>query len=190
MGIVEFDMVLTRAAGPGVLADVVAMTSHRTIWAQGVAQSGSSHYQFHVELDVPAQEWRMVTSDGREYAFGEGVLTLALDPPRPAQFPAGMPPPVRMLYPAQLLTWGRGPESFHPVLVQEIGSHSMLLTFEHKDDPAFRTTMVIDRELGVIRKTILLEDLTIFTDIVTEQPLPRLDPIEFPPITDSIRIDY
>jgi hypothetical protein len=50
--------------------------------------------------------------------------------------------------------------------------------------------MVIDRELGVIRKTILLEDLTIFTDIVTEQPLPRLDPIEFPPITDSIRIDY
>jgi len=101
-----------------------------------------------------------------------------------------MPQPIRELYPSQLLTWGRGTESFHPVLVQEIGAHSILLTFEHKEDPAFRTTMVIDRELGVIRKTMLLGDLTIFTDIVTGQPLQGLDSIEFPPITESIRIDY
>jgi hypothetical protein len=73
---------------------------------------------------------------------------LPLDPPLSAQFPAGMPQPVRMLYPGELLTWGRGTESFHPVLVQEIGSHSILVTFEHKEDPAFRTTMVIDRETG------------------------------------------
>ena len=50
--------------------------------------------------------------------------------------------------------------------------------------------MVIDRRLGVIRKTAMLGDLTILTDVQIDQPMTWATDVEFAPITDWIRPDY
>lgn len=186
----EFDKVLTRAAGPEILAEVVAMTSHRTVRATGVSQSGATHFQFNAEIDCVALEWNMIGSGGLVRSFRDGVINLPPDPPYVGQFPSGMPHPLRMMHPDQLLVWGRGKESFHPILAQQIGTHSILLTFEHREDPAFRSTMVIDRALGVVRKTAMLGDITILTEIAVDEPLVRPTSVDLAPISDWIRPDY
>lgn len=186
----EFDRVLTRAAGPEILAEVVAMTSHRTVRATGVSQSGATHFQFNAEIDCVAHEWNMITTSGLVQSFRDGVINLSPDPPFVGQFPSGMPHPLRMMHPDQLLVWGRGQESFHPILAQQIGTRSILLTFEHKEDPAFRSTMVIDRALGVVCKTAMLGDITILTDIAVDEPLERPTNIDFAPVMDWIRTNY
>jgi hypothetical protein len=187
---VEFDTVFPRSAGPAVLAEVLRITSQTNIRAMGVTQEGQRHFQFQVELDIPDREWQMVTSHGKVYSYRDGIVSLTPDPPFEAEFGRGMLHPVRMLYPDRLLLWGRRSESFFPMLAQEIGTHSILLTFEHVEDPAFRATMVIDRRLGVIRKTAMLGDVTILTDVQIGQPLTRATNIAFEPITDWIRPDY
>ncbi|HEY9365995.1 MAG TPA: hypothetical protein VIP55_05130 [Agromyces sp.] len=143
-----------------------------------------------MELDVAARAWQMVTSLGGVYAYRDGTVSLPPDPPFKDKFGSGMFHELRMLHPDRLMLWGRGHESFYPILAQEIGSHSILLTFEHTEDPAFRSTMVIDRRLGVIRKTAMLGDLTILTDVQIDQPMTWATDVEFAPITDWIRPDY
>lgn len=186
----RFDTVLRRSDGPEVLDEVLRMTSHRSVRATGVAQAGERHFQFVAELDVLDREWHMATSYGRVYSYRDGTVSLPPDPPLQAEFGKGMFHPIQMLYPDCMLQWGRRGESFSPMLAQEIGTHSILLTFEHVDDPAFRTTMVIDRRLGVIRKTAMLGDLTILTDVQIDQPMTRDPAPAFEPITDWIRPDY
>lgn len=132
----------------------------------------------------------MVSSFGKVYSYRNGTVSMPPDPPRQFEFGRGMPHEIGILCPDQLLLWGRRSESFYPVLAQEIGSHSILLTFEHIDDPAFRSTMVIDRRLGVIRKTAMLGDLTILTDVRIDQPMTWATNFQFAPITDWIRPDY
>lgn len=181
---------LPRSAGRGVLAEVLRMTSHSSVRAIGVTQQNNRHFQFQVELDVPGREWHVVTSNGKVYSFRDGTVSLPPDPPFQAAFGRGMLHEVRMLYPDRLLLWGRPRESFYPMLAQEIGTHSILLTFEHVEDPAFRSTMVIDRRLGVVRKTAMLGDITILTDVQVDQPMTRATNATFEPITDWIRPDY
>lgn len=132
----------------------------------------------------------MVTSLGKAYSYRDGTVSLPPDPPFQAEFGTGMFHEIQMLYPDRLLQWGRPRESFYPMLAQEIGTHSILLTFEHIEDPAFRATMVIDRRLGVIRKTSTLGDLCILTDVQIDQPIARDKKPVFEPITDWIRPDY
>ncbi|MBT2498012.1 hypothetical protein J7E25_02780 [Agromyces sp. ISL-38] len=186
----KFNTVLPRSDGPGVLNEVLRMTSHASVRATGVTQQGEHHFQFQVELDLPGGEWHMVTSRGEVYSYRDGTVSLPPDPPFQAEFGSGMFNEIRMLYPDRLLLWGRRNESFYPMLAQEIGTHSILLTFEHVEDPAFRATMVIDRRLGVIRKTAMLGDLRILTDVQIDQPMARDTNPVLEPITDWIRADY
>lgn len=182
----RYDAVLSEAEAREVLDEVLAATTHDTVAGRGVFQQGSDHYQFAAELDVPGERWRMVTSKNRTFSFEDGVITWPVDPPTPAEFGRGMPLPLQLLHPVRLLLWGRGRESFRPMLVQRIGSFSTLITFEHRDDPAFRGTLVLDRQLGVIRKRSLLGDVIVYTDVVVDQPLTGLDDVTFVPITDWI----
>lgn len=186
----EFDTLLPRSASAGVLAEVLQIASPARVRASGVSQQGDHHFQFQAELDVAAREWQMVTSLGKVYTYRDGTLTVPHDGSLAVEFGRGMFNEMRMLYPERLLLWGRGHESFYPILAQQIGSHSILLTFEHTEDPAFRSTMVIDRRLGVIRKTAMLGDLTILTDVQIDQPMTWATDVEFAPITDWIRPDY
>lgn len=166
------------------------MTAHSTVRARGVSQTGSSISQFVAELDSGAQSWRLVTEDGRVYRSEAGVLHLPPDQPRAAEFRDGMPHAVRMLHPDALPLWGRGSESFSPMLAQRVGDHSILLTFEHVADPAFRATLVIDEALGVVRKTAMMGDVTILTEVAIDQPTENRTEYEFAPIDDWIRPDY
>lgn len=186
----EYDTLLPRSASAGVLAEVLRIASPARVRVTGVSQYGDHHHQFQVELDVAARAWQMVTSLGGVYAYRDGTVSLPPDPPFKDKFGSGMFHELRMLHPDRLMLWGRGHESFYPILAQEIGSHSILLTFEHTEDPAFRSTMVIDRRLGVIRKTAMLGDLTILTDVQIDQPMTWATDVEFAPITDWIRPDY
>lgn len=186
----RFDTILTTADSPSVLAEVVRLTTHRSVWARGVSQSDSSLSQFVAELDAGAEAWHLVTESGRARWFRDGVMVAEPDPPTPVPFARSMPGQVQLLHPVALPMWGRGRESFYPMLAQRIGAHSILLTFEHVNDPAFRSTMVIDEAVGAVRKFARLGDVTILTEIVTNRPLTARTDYEFAPITDWIRMDY
>ncbi|TFD88620.1 hypothetical protein E3T61_12405 [Cryobacterium lactosi] len=186
----EFDTILTPADSPSVLAEVVRLTTHRSVWARGVSQSAASLSQFVAELDAGAEAWHLVTESGSARWFRDGIAVAEPDPPIPMPFARSMPQQVQLLHPAALPMWGRGRESFFPMLAQRIGGHSILLTFEHVNDPAFRSTMVIDLAVGAVRKFASLGDVTVFTEVVTDRPLSARTDYEFAPITDWIRMDY
>ena len=186
----KFDTILTPAASPSVLAEVVRLTTHRSVWARGVSQSASSLSQFVAEVDAVTEAWHLVTESGRERGFRDGIAVGEPDPPTPSSFSRSMPQQVQLLHPVALPMWGRGRESFYPMLAQRIGGHSILLTFEHVNDPAFRATMVIDEAVGAVRKFARLGDVTILTEVVTDQPFTARSDYEFAPINDWIRMDY
>ncbi|WP_330193699.1 hypothetical protein [Pseudarthrobacter sp. J64] len=117
-------------------------------------------------------------------------MTAEPDPAHAVVFPRGMPLEIQMLHPEALRMWGRGGESFYPVLVQEIGRRSLLITFEHVEDPAFRATAVVNRKTGIIEKVAMLGDITVLTEVEIDVPLVRESEPEFVPITDWIRPDY
>jgi hypothetical protein len=98
--------------------------------------------------------------------------------------------PVWMAMPELMVSWGRGHESFSPMLAQRIGTRSILLTFEHENDPAFRTTLVVDEQDGVARRRIDGRDATIITGIRAASAGETLPPPRFEPITDWIRPEY
>lgn len=186
----NLDKVLGRTDSPRVLDEIVALRTHTSVRAKGVSQSGGSHYQFVAELDVEAQEWNMVDDKGHRSSAVGGRVVLEPDSPVEFAFPRGMPRTVQMLYPEALLMWGRRGESFYPMLVQEVGQRSLLITFEHVEDPAFRATAVVNRFTGIIEKLAKLGDVTILTEVeVGVQLDPGIKP-EFLPITDWIRPNY
>jgi hypothetical protein len=76
------------------------------------------------------------------------------------------------------------------MLVQEVGRQSLLLTFEHVHDPAFRATAIINRTTGIVEKMAIHGDVTILTEIEIDVPLVREPTLKFVPITDWIRPNY
>lgn len=132
----------------------------------------------------------MVNDRGHVSSAADGIITAEPDPPHAMAFPRGMPQEIQMLHPEALLMWGRSSESFYPVLLQEIGRKSLLITFEHVNDPAFRATAVVNRTTGIIEKMAILGDVTILTEVEIDVPLAHVSEPEFVPITDWIRPDY
>ena len=186
----NLDKVLGQTDSPSVLDEIVALRTHTSVRAKGVSQSGQSHYQFVAQLDAKAQAWHLVDDEGRR---SSAVGTWRLQDGEASTefvFPRGMPETVQLLYPEALLMWGRRGESFYPMLLQEIGRRSLLITFEHIGDPAFRATAVINRSTGIIEKLAVLGDIVILTDVETGVQLdPQITP-KFLPITDWIRPNY
>lgn len=186
----NLDTVLGRTDSPSVLDKIVALRTHTSMRAKGVSQSGRSHYQFVAQLDAQAQAWHLVDDRGRR---SSAVGTWHLQDGEASTefvFPRGMPETVQMLYPEALLMWGRRGESFYPMLLQEIGRRSILITFEHVEDPAFRATAVINQSTGIMEKLAVLGDVTILSDVETGVQLdPEIKP-DFLPITDWIRPNY
>lgn len=186
----NLDEVLGRIHSPNVLNELVALRTYSSVRAKGVSQSGQSHYQFVAELDAKAQEWHLVDDQGRRSSAVGTWLLQDRDASLEVVFPRGMPKALQMLYPEALLMWGRQGESFYPMLVQEIGHRSLLITFEHIEDPASRATAVVNRFTGIIEKLAIRGDIIILTDVEIGVPLDREIKPAFPPITDWIRPDY
>jgi hypothetical protein len=187
----KLNTVLDRSDSSSLLSEIVALRTHTAVRTKGVSQSGASHYQFVAELDAEAEEWHMVTDQGQRCSAVDGMLSVEPDPPHAVPFPRGMPTEVQMLHPEAFLMWGRRGESFYPMLIQEIGRRSLLITFEHVEDPAFRATAVINGTTGIIEKMAMLGDVTILTEVEFEAPLDPGRQLEFLPVTtDWIQPNY
>ncbi|MBP1135409.1 hypothetical protein JOE31_001641 [Arthrobacter sp. PvP023] len=76
------------------------------------------------------------------------------------------------------------------MLVQEVGQQSLLITFEHVNDPAFRATAVVNSLTGIVERLAILGDVTILTEIEFGGPLVRESEVGFAPITDWVRPNY
>ncbi|MDI6022415.1 hypothetical protein QBL02_02530 [Leucobacter sp. UT-8R-CII-1-4] len=67
------------------------------------------------------------------------------------------------------------------MLAERVGSHSLLLTFEHGSDPAMRGTMVFDYELGLFTRVLYpFSPQILVLDVEVGKKLERFVPDSFP----------
>lgn len=167
------------------------MRGELRVVARGVTQGRTQIRQFQIEMDEREQWWSLDFDGGHAWSYRDGQLSMGSDhPARAVPFAESAIDPIRMLWPEKLTQWGRGRESFSPVLVQRIGTHSMLFTNEHVGDPAFRSTLVIDERTGLASKFAQLEGVTIITEVRPLSPSRETAPPTFSPLLDWIRMDY
>lgn len=164
----QLDTVLRRDDSLVLLAELVALRSPGRVLARGVHHiPGEGPWQFQILLDESDRSW-VFDRQGETTRIGyrEGILNTD-DGPAEVSFDRSgiVASPVRMLTPEALPLWGRGPESFSPMLVQRVGGHSLLITFEHTHDPADRETLVIDERDGTARRWYRDGAVTIITDV-------------------------
>lgn len=95
-----------------------------------------------------------------------------------------------MAVPDLMLRWGRATDDFHPILIQHIGERSILVTFEYGEDPAFRSTLVIDERDGIARRSYEHGEATIIRSVRTAEPDEVLPRARFVQPTDWIRPQY
>lgn len=188
----RFDEVLTRADGPAVAEELAALRRPGRHVIEGVHQASPREYwQFRLDIDEQQQRWTLDRSDQPTISYRDGVSDTpdgpVADTFEHSTVAGGV---VRMAVPELMLRWGRGPESFHPVLVQHIGQHSILVTFEHREDPATRTTLVVDERDGIARRSLEYGEATIITGVRTVDADEVLPPAHFEPLTDWIRPSY
>lgn len=186
----KIDTILTRDEGAGIALEIRALRRTGPIVATVVGQSNGAHWQSRIQLDEAGERWIAEYDNGDRMSFSDGVLR-TLDEGLPGEsFPSAMPEELRMAMPEVLMIWGRGHESFSPMLAQHVGTHSLLLTFEHNEDPAFRQTLVIDRRDGIARRSISHGRGFIVTHVSRVDHFGQLPAPDFEPITDWIRTDY
>lgn len=187
----KLNTILDRTDTDEVSREIAALPTYRTVRVRGVRQeSPSVHYQFYAELDRVNESWYYFrdVAGGQARSYSNGVFRSS-DPTIEVDYPRGMPSEVQMLDPRHLHMWG-GRSSFYPILAQDIGQHSSLITFEHTDDPATRPTLAIDKRTGIASRMVNLGEITILTDVRVNVPLIRPESVTFKPITDWIRPNY
>lgn len=192
-GTVRFDELLTRSDGHAIAEELAALRRPARYVLEGIHQeSRQKFWQFRVDIDEPAQTWALVRQRAKPVSYRDGVLHDPDDGPDEISFARSMvsDPVVRMAVPDLMLRWGRGPESFHPILVQHIGEHSILVTFEHRENPATRATLVIDERDGIARRLSEYGEDTIITSVRTAEPDEVLPRARFVQPTDWIRPQY
>lgn len=190
---VRFDELLTRSDGPAIAEELAALRRPARYVLEGIHQeSRQKYWQFRVDIDEAAQTWALVRQRAKPVSYRDGVLHDPDDGPDEISFARSMvsDPVVRMAVPDLMLRWGRGPESFHPILVQHIGEHSILVTFEHRENPATRATLVIDERDGIARRLSEYGEDTIITSVRTAEPDEVLPRARFVQPTDWIRPQY
>ncbi|MGO1398935.1 hypothetical protein [Agrococcus casei] len=187
-------MLLNRVLDPmdddRVRSDIAALAGPRAFQVDGVSQDRQGIHQFRFWVNEPAAVWEMVLDSGARWSYSEGVVDYAHGAPHPIDFIASLPSQLRMLWPTEFLIWGARSTHFRPVLLQSVGQRSLLLTFEHGEDPAMRQTMVIDRTTGIATKRIEYEHGIILRNIAAlDASTPTLDTV-FEPVTEWIRAKY
>lgn len=101
-----------------------------------------------------------------------------------------MPQALQLLWPTRLLTWANPQGSFYPVLIQRVGSRSTLFTFEQVDDPAFRQTLIVDRDTGIAKRLTGYDYGIILRGIDSLRAWPPADEPVFEAITAPLPADY
>lgn len=185
----KLDSLLSRSDTQEIVDAVDALRRERRLSGRGTIQSNGKGRQFQFAVDERHQWWTLAFDDGERQWFRDGIVSRPQDEPRPAEFFHPLPQLLQMLWPAKLLTWApRG--SFYPVLVQRVGRRSLLITFEHVDDPAFRQTLVVDEETGIAKRFTGFGHAIIFTSIESLDAWdPDKEPV-FAPLRGPIPTDY
>lgn len=190
---VRFDELLTRPDGPAIAEELAALRRPARYVLEGIHQESRQKYsQFRVDVDEAAQTWTLVRQRAKPVSYRDGVLHEPDDGPIEVSFARSMvsSPVVRMAVPDLMLRWGRAADDVHPILIQHIGQHSILVTFEHGEDPAFRSTLVIDERDGIARRSYEHGEATIITSVRTAEPDDLLPRARFVQLTDWIRPQY
>lgn len=189
----RFDELLTRSDGPAIAEELAALRRPARYVLEGMHQESRQKYsQFRVDVDEAAQTWTLVRQRAKLVSYRDGVLHEPDDGLIEVSFARSMVPApvVRMAVPDLMLRWGRATDDVHPILVQHIGQHSILVTFEHGEDPALRSTLVIDERDGIARRSYEHGQATIITSVRTAEPDEVLPRARFVQPTDWIRPQY
>ena len=189
----RFDELITRSDGPAIAEELAALRRPARYVLEGIHQeSRQKYWQFRVDIDEAAQTWTLVRQRAKPVSYRDGVLHDPDDGPDEISFARSMVsyPVVRMAVPDLMLRWGRATDDVHPILIQHIGEHSILVTFEHRGDPATRTTLVIDEHDGLARRSYEYGEATIITSVRTAEPDEVLPRAHFVEPTDWIRPQY
>jgi hypothetical protein len=192
-GTVRFDELLTRSDGPAIAEELAALRRPARYVLEGIQHESRQKYSpFRVDIDEAAQTWTLVRQRAKPVSYRDGVLHEPDDGPIEVSFARSMipSPVVRMAVPDLMLRWGRATDDVHPILIQHVGEHSILVTFEHGEDPAFRTTLVIDERDGIARRSYEYGQTTIITNVRTAEPDEILPRARFVQPTDWIRPQY
>ncbi|MBF4615846.1 hypothetical protein [Curtobacterium sp. VKM Ac-1376] len=179
------------ADGPAIAEELAALRRPARYILEGIHQeSRQKYWQFRVDIDEPAQTWTLLRQRAKPVSYRDGVLHDPDNGPDEVSFARSMvsSPVVRMAAPDLMLRWGRATDDVHPILVQHIGS--ILLTFEYHEDPAFRSTLVIDERDGIARRSYEHGEATIITSVRTAEPDEVLPRVRFVQPTDWIRPQY
>lgn len=193
MSRIPFDTVLQRADTDEVVDALRELERPRRLSGRGVAQSRDELRQFAFAADEVGEWWTIAFEDGRHERYRDGTYAFR-DGRNDEQVPGGffnpLPLVLQMLWPTRILTWANPAGSFFPMLAQPLGRHSILFTFEHIEDPAYRQTLVVDARSGIATKLVGLDHALVITSI---DPLDRWNPDTTPafePIIGPISSDY
>lgn len=176
------DRVLSTEESTLVLPALLASQSTEPFHARVLVQSSSGIEQWHVEIDRAAQEWFAVNETGSIDEFRDGTTFHdGVAVARATTMLEGKPVSLNPFFPEKLLWWGTHDLHFRPVLIENVGSHSLLLTFAHGADPAMRSTMVFDRKLGLISRLLGFGGPVIaVVDVEIGKKIERIVPRSFP----------
>jgi hypothetical protein len=186
----RLDQVLRHAEGLALAKELAMPRWRGPIEVRGVHQErGGSIWQFAFTLGEATCSWSLQREGGSEQWFEDGVLH-SVDGPVEFPFERSLPPAISMAVHECLRWWGRARESFTPVLVQRVGDHLLLVTFEHVEDPAFRTTLVVDERDRIARRRIDFGEVTVITGVRRVMRWTRLPRPSFSPLTGPIAAAY
>ncbi|MEV5070808.1 hypothetical protein MRBLMI12_002424 [Microbacterium sp. LMI12-1-1.1] len=193
MSSIRLDAVLRRSDTDAVVSAVKELENQRRLSGQGITQSRDGIRQFQFAADELNQWWVIVFDNGERQEYRDGKYTYRgrrPDESQPAEFFRPMPQALQLLWPTRLLTWANPHGSFYPVLAQHVGERSILFTFEHVDDPAFRQTLVLDERSGIAKRLIGYDYGLVITGLETLEHWNPEDLPAFEPITGPIPTDY
>ena len=174
--------VLSPAERADVLPQLQTLLTADRFHARGILQSGDSIEQWHIEVDYPAAAWFAVNERGDVHEFRDGMTThRGQSVERPTSFADELVGPLAAAVPARLPWWGERSHDFSPVMIEHLGTHSLLLTFEHGADSSMRATMVVDTTLGLVTRVLHFNaPYILLLDIEPGRPITRITPDAFP----------
>ncbi|MHA6693682.1 hypothetical protein [Homoserinimonas sp. A520] len=178
----RFDEVLPLEEAPSVLQEVLELVSIQRFHARGFIQGSDRGQQFHLEVDKPAQKWFIAFENGETQEFSDGTTMLGGGPLiHNTTFSEPVPMPAALAFPEKLMLWGQRANSARPMLAQNIGARSILITFEHQADASLRSTLVINRDLGLIERVIQFGlPQVVLVDVIPGEPFERHIPSVWP----------
>lgn len=177
-----FDRVLSDEGSSEVLVQLRELLKAQRFHARGIVQSHDSIEQWHIEVDLVAEQWFAVDEQGHTHEYSDGVTIHRGQPvEHETDIWDALVGPLIAVFPQRLRWWGELVHDFRPVLAERVGKQSVLLTFEHGADPSMRSTLVADTQLGVVTRVMHFDSpYILLLDVELGRGIERNIPEVFP----------